>query len=118
MTLRTPVLAAIFVSLCPNLCAAEVRYVRAGDNLQAVLNAARPGDEIRLAADTTFSGNFVLPVTTGSSTITVRTDLPDSGLPGPRQRVTPATAAHFARLVSPNAAAVLRTAPGAHNWLL
>jgi len=110
------VLAAIFVSLSPISSAAEVRYVRAGDDLQAALNAARPGDELRLAPDTTFSGNFVLPVTTGNSTITVRTDLPDAGLPGPRQRVTPALATRFARISSPNSGAALRTAPGAHHW--
>ncbi|HET7694307.1 MAG TPA: hypothetical protein VFK57_01260 [Vicinamibacterales bacterium] len=95
-----------------------MRYVRAGDDLQAALNAARPGDELRLAPQTTFTGNFVLPVTTGSSTITVRTDLADNELPGPRQRVSPATAARFARIASPNSAAALRTAPGAHHWLL
>ncbi len=95
---------------------AAVRTVRAGDNLQAVLNVALPGDEILLSADTTFAGNFVLPVTTGNSVITIRTDLPDASLPGPSQRVSPAAAAHFARIVSPNTAAALRTAPGAHHW--
>lgn len=110
------VLAAIFVSLSPISSFAEVRYVRAGDDLQAALNAARPGDELRLAPDTTFSGNFVLPVTSGESTITVRTDLPDSAVPGPRQRVTPALATRFARISSPNSGAALRTAPGAHHW--
>ena len=100
------------------LAEAEVRYVRAGDDLQAALNAARPGDELRLAAEATFSGNFILPVTTGTQTITVRTDLPDEGVPGPRQRVTPATAARFAKIVSPNAEPALRTAPGAHHWTL
>ena len=118
MTLRIPVLAAIFVSLSPNLCFSEVRYVRAGEDLQAALNAARPGDEIRLAADTLFTGNFVLPVTSGTSTITIRTDIADASLPGPRQRVTPATAAHFAKLQSANSEAALRTAPGAHHWRL
>ena len=37
---------------------------------------------------------------------------------GRNQRVTPAAAAHFARIVSPNTAAALRTAPGAHHWRL
>ena len=109
---------AVFVLLSPILCFGETRYVRAGDDLQAALNAARPGDELRLAPDTTFSGNFVLPVTAGTSTITVRTDLPDETLPGPRQRVSPVTAARFARIASPNSAAALRTAPGANRWRL
>ena len=97
---------------------AEVRYVRAGENLQTALNTARPGDELRLAPDATFSGNFVLPVTTGATAITIRTDLPDASLPAANQRVTPATAARFARIVSPNTEASLRTAPGAHHWRL
>lgn len=111
----------LFHSLVPLLLIAtqafaEVRHVRAGEDLQAAINAARPGDELRLAAGATFMGNFVLPVTPGSSTITIRTDLPDASLPGANQRVTPATAAPFAKLVSPNTAAALRTAPGAHHW--
>ena len=114
---RTILLATAVVALvCPAAAHAEVRYVRAGDNLQAALNAARPGDELRLAPEATFTGNFVLPVTTGTATIVVRTDLPDESLPGPRQRVTPETAARFARLVSPNTSAALRTAAGAHHW--
>lgn len=97
---------------------AEVRYVRAGDSLQAALNAARAGDELRLAPDATFAGNFVLPVFTGTAPITVRTDLSDAALPGPMQRVTPATAVRFAKIMSPNTAAALKTAPGAHHWRL
>ena len=115
--IRTLVLAAALCTISiPAL--GEVRQVKAGENLQAALNAAKPGDELRLAPDATFSGNFVLPVTAGAATITVRTDLPDASLPGPLQRVTPATAARFAKIVSPNTAASLRTAPGAHHWRL
>lgn len=106
----------IALSLLASPAFAEVRAVRAGEDLQAALNAAQPGDELRLAAGATFSGNFVLPVKPGSSTITIRTDLPDASLPAPNQRVTPATAAPFAKIVSPNSAAALRTAPGAHHW--
>jgi hypothetical protein len=97
---------------------AAVRTIKAGDNLQAALNAAQAGDELRLAAGATFSGNFVLPVFSGAQTITVRTDVPDNTLPAANQRVTPATASQFAKIVSPNSAAALRTAPGAHNWQL
>jgi hypothetical protein len=96
--------------------AAEIRYVRAGDNLQAALNAADAGDEVRLAAGAVFTGNFVLPVFSGTAVVTLRTDVPDAAVPGASQRVTPATASRFAKIVSPNAAAALRTAPGAHHW--
>lgn len=36
--------------------------VSAGGNLQAAINAATPGTEIRLAAGATFTGNYTLPV--------------------------------------------------------
>ena len=114
--MRQLIYLGIVLCTCARPATAEVKYVRAGDNLQAALNAARPGDELRLAADATFSGNFVLPAIAGAESIVLRTDLPDSGLPGPTQRVTPATANHFAKVVSPNTAAALRTAPGAHHW--
>jgi hypothetical protein len=118
MVLRTAsLLTAALVAWSP-LASAEVRYVRAGDDLQAALNAARPGDELRLAPEATFTGNFILPVTNGTSSITVRTDLPDDTLPGPRQRVSPATAVRFAKIVSSNTEPALRTAPGAHHWTL
>src|SRR3982750_3813592 len=115
--IRVPFVLTVLVALLsPAAARADVRYVRAGDDLQAAINAARPGDELRLAPEATFTGNFILPVTTGAAGITLRTDLPDDGLPGARQRVTPAIAARFAKIVPPNTAAALRTAPGAHHW--
>jgi hypothetical protein len=94
----------------------SVRVVRAGDELQAALNAARSGDEIRLEAGATFTGNFLLPLFDGETPVTLRTNLPDDQLPPPNQRVTPASAARFARVVSANSSPALRTAPGAHGW--
>ena len=105
---------ALLVIASPS--SAETRFVRSGDSLQAALNAARAGDEIRLEPGATFTGNFVLPVVDGDRVITLRTDLPDSTLPVSNQRVMPATAARFAKIVSPNTSASLRTAPGAHHW--
>ena len=113
--LRAIVIAFTLLAVAPP-AGAEVRLVRAGDNLQAAINSAQPGDELRLEAGATFTGNFALPVTSGSSLITIRTDLPDSALPASNQRVTPATASRFAKIVSPNSAAALRTVPGAHHW--
>jgi hypothetical protein len=95
-----------------------VRLVGAGEDLQAALNAARAGSEIRLAAGATFVGNFVLPHFEGDSTVTLRSDVPDAQLPGGDQRITPATASRFARIVSPTNQAALKTAPGAHHWRL
>jgi hypothetical protein len=107
------------VSFAGTAAAGTLRYVKAGDNLQAVLNAAVDGDEIRLQAGATFSGNFVLPVFAGESFgVTIRTDLPDDVLPADNERVTPAQASVFAKIVSPNSAATMRTAAGAHHWRL
>src|SRR3954470_21239391 len=36
-------------------------HVAAGGNLQAAINAAKPGDTIELEAGASFSGNFTLP---------------------------------------------------------
>jgi hypothetical protein len=95
---------------------AAVRVVRAGEDLQQALNNAQPGDEIRLQAGATFSGNFKLPVKSGTTFITLRSDLPDDQVPGAMTRVTPASAAKFARIQAGNSMAALRTAPGAHHW--
>ncbi|PYR80694.1 MAG: hypothetical protein DMF86_00055 [Acidobacteria bacterium] len=102
----------------PPVARAAVVTVPAGGNLQAALDAAQPGDEIRLAPGATFTGNFTLPVKAGDTMITVRSDLPDATLPGDADRVTPATAASFARIMSPNNAAALHTVAGAHHWRL
>ena len=115
--IRITLFSAIAIALAVP-ARADVRHVKAGDNLQAAINAARPGDEIRLEAGATFLGNFVLPAVSGGSLITIRTDLPDAELPAPNQRVTPATAASFATIQSPNTGAALRTARGAHHWQL
>jgi hypothetical protein len=114
--LRTIVLWSTLLLITVSPSFAETRYVGAGDNLQTALNGARPGDELRLAPGATFTGNFVLPVIAGTSMITLRSDIPDAELPPQNQRVTPETAGRFARIVSPNTSAALRTAPGAHHW--
>ena len=42
--------------------------VNAGDNLQAALDAAQPGQTLLLPAGATFTGNFVLPKKAETST--------------------------------------------------
>jgi hypothetical protein len=109
----------LFSVIAHSAFAGTVRVVNAGDSLQAAINAAADGDEIRLQAGATFSGNFVLPVVAGATQgITITTDLPDNELPSDGARVTPGQAAKFARIQSPNSASALRTAPGAHHWIL
>ena len=92
--------------------------VRAGDNLQSALNAAQPGDVLMLQAGATFVGNFVLPVKTGATYITVRSAAADDVLPGPAARITPGYAALLPKLQSTNTAPALRAAAGAHHWRL
>jgi hypothetical protein len=93
--------------------------VRAGDNLQEVLNTARPGDVILLERGAAFVGNFVLPPRPAGDErlITLRTE-GDSDFPAEGVRATPLAARRFAKLRSPNGQPALRTAPGTHHWRL
>jgi hypothetical protein len=96
---------------------AETKHVRRGDDLQAVLDAAAPGDEILLEAGAEFAGNFVLPVKAGEAPI-VLGSAPSSGLPSEGERIRPAHAPLLARIRSPNSVPALKTAPAAHHWEL
>jgi hypothetical protein len=97
---------------------AGIRYVAAGQSLQQALNEAILGDTIILQAGATFTGNFILPnKTTGTGWITIQSSLIDA-LPPVGQRVTPTHAPSMAKLRSPNGAAVIATATGAHHYRL
>jgi hypothetical protein len=93
--------------------------VPAGGNLQAALNAAQAGDVIALAPGATYIGNFVLP-NKGAITdfITLRSAAPDSALPPPGIRMTPAYAAMLPKIRSSNSMSALRTATAANHWRL
>ena len=98
---------------------AGVRLVGPGDDLQAALNAARPGDVLLLQAGASFAGNYVLPAfaaTADDKYVTVRSSAEDG--PGSGRRVTPEAAAQLPKIVSPNTQPAIRTAPGAHHWQL
>jgi hypothetical protein len=88
--------------------------VPAGADLQAAINAARPGDELLLTAGVVYTGNFRLPVIAGTTYITIRTD--SAALPRPGVRVSPADTGQLAKIKSPNASPALTTAEGAHHW--
>src|SRR6185369_7561326 len=104
--------------LMASLAYAAQISVPAGGDLQAALNAAQAGDTIVLAAGATFSGNFVLPVHTGSTHITVRSAAPDALLPPAGTRISPAYAPYLPKIKSPNNAPAIRTAPGSAYWKL
>jgi hypothetical protein len=90
--------------------------VRSANDLQAALDAARPGDSVLLDANTVYVGHFRLPARSGSDTrpITLQT----GGQPAvPEcQRIDPTMASKLAKLKSPDQAPVLTTAPGARFW--
>jgi hypothetical protein len=92
--------------------------VAAGGDLQAALNAARPGDTILLEPGAVFTGNFKLPVHGGSAYVTVRSAAADALLPGPGVRITPAYAPHLPKITSPNSMPALRTVAAAAYWRL
>src|SRR5206468_1925082 len=89
--------------------------VNAGGNLQTALNQARLGDIIELQAGATFTGNFNLPVKTGTGWIYVRSSATAS-LPAPGTRVSPAQAALMPKIVSPNTLPALTADFGAHHY--
>src|SRR5438093_815821 len=90
--------------------------VPAGGNFQTALNNAQPGDQIVLAAGATYTGNFTLPVKSGSSWIIIRTSTPDAQLPAEGLRMKPSYAALLPKIVSPNTDGAISTAPGAHHY--
>jgi len=88
----------VFLNTAYQMPTGTVRRVAAGGNLQTVINAAQCGDRILLAAGATFVGNFTLPAkncTTQWIEISTETTLPPEGV-----RVTPATAAAYAKIVT------------------
>ncbi len=93
--------------------------VPAGGDLQAALNAARPGDVITLQPGATYTGNFVLPNKGAlTSFITIRSAAADSALPAAGVRITPAFAAMLPKIRSGNSAAAISTAVAANHWKL
>jgi hypothetical protein len=90
--------------------------VAAGDDFQASLDSAKPGDVITLEAGATFTGNFVLPARRGSGWITIRSSAEDEKLPAEGQRITPGYADALPKLVSPSSEPVISTEAGAHHY--
>ena len=94
---------------------AGVIDVAPGGDLQAAIDQAQPGDTIRLAAGTTYTGSFVLPAKTGAGTIVIRTSAPDTALPPEGTRMNPAFYSALAR-VEANSGSVFSAATGAHDY--
>lgn len=124
LNVTTPIVGPVALPLTPALLnfsqpavTGKQWVVNAGDNLQNALNSAQRGDEIVIQAGATFTGNFVLPVKTGTSAsgwITVRSSQLSSLPAG--VRVGPANASSMPRILTPNADGAIKTAPGASGW--
>lgn len=90
-------------------------YVNPGDDLQAALYSANPGDTLVLDYRATFTGHFMLPNKGGSSYITIQSSALSS-LPGSSQRVSPEHKVYMPKIVSPEGVSALYTAPGASYY--
>jgi len=87
-----------------------------GGDLQAALDQAQPGDTIRLAARTTYTGWFTLPAKTGAGDILIRTSAQDSALPPAGTRINPSSFPSLARINAAAGGSVFTADPGAHNY--
>jgi len=97
----------------------SILTVNAGDDLQAAINQAQPGDTIVLQAGATFTGNFVLPAKAGANSyVTITTSSELSRLPDADTRMDPAYAPLLPKIKSPNSAPAIVTAPFAHHYQL
>src|SRR5256885_1348431 len=86
-----------------------------GADLQAALDQAQPGDTIRLAAGSTYTGAFTLPMKSGSDYVTVRTSATDAELPPMGVRIRPSDS-HLLATVTSAGGSVFTAAPGAHHF--
>jgi hypothetical protein len=108
---------AICLCLAPALAPAATLRVSAGGSLQTAINAAQSGDTILLQAGATFTGNYVLPLKSGTSYITIRSSASDAQLPSSGVRITTAYASLLPKIKAAGTGLpAIRTAAGAHHW--
>jgi hypothetical protein len=92
----------------------SVRVLGVGSDLQAAVDAARPGDVIALEPEATF-GPLRLPKKEGEGWITIRTSAPDGLFPRPGRRVDPSHARLMPKIEAASGSAIT-AAPGAHHY--
>jgi hypothetical protein len=107
----------LLVAIARPVAAATIT-VNAGGDLQAALNAAQPGDTIMLQAGASWTGNYTLPLKSGTGYITVRSSASNTQLPAPGVRITPAYAPVLPKIKGAGTSAALKTAASAHHWRL
>jgi len=113
-----PELPRVFINTTYTAPTGRTIAVPAGGDFQAAINQAQPGEIITLQAGATYSGNFTLPAKTGTGWIVIRTSAPDSSLPAPGKRITPAHANVMPKIVTPNHLGALEALDGAHHYRL
>jgi hypothetical protein len=91
--------------------------VRAGEDLQAALDKARPGETIVIEAGATFTGNFDLQPKSGEGWIYIESAGIENRL-RPGQRSSPAEAQYMAKIRSANSQSPISVLPGAANYRL
>jgi Right handed beta helix region len=111
-----PELPRVYLDTTYKQPAGSQKMISSGGDLQAALDAAKPGDVLTLQAGATFTGNFTLPVKTGSEWIIVRSSTAESTLPRPGVRVTPENSKLMPKIITPNGDPVLRAGDGAHHF--
>lgn len=98
-------------------------------DVQSAIDAAQPGDTILLRAGETFVGHYILRKKSGTGVILIRSDAPDSELPGAGVRLVPNTRSggntalnRLARLIGRGATyrttPIFRTEAGASHYRL
>ena len=112
---QSPERPRVFLDTTYSAPAGRQTSVPAGGDLQGALNSAQPGDTIILQAGATYTGNFTLPVKSGTAWIYVQSSALSS-LPAAGTRVAPAQASLMPKIVSPNTSAAISTAAGAHHF--
>ncbi len=91
-------------------------HVGAGEDLQAALFAALPGDLVTLACGATFTGNFLLPAKAGTSADSWITVASECAAPAEGTRTSPS--GQFTKIMSPNILPAIATNGAANHWRL
>jgi hypothetical protein len=87
--------------------------VPSGADLQAALNAAKPGDTLMLASGVRYVGNIDLPPNDGPGYITITSD---ANVPAAGTRVPPSLIGSLAIIQSPNDAPAIQARTGANYY--
>jgi hypothetical protein len=116
--MKLPLSLCLSVLLVPAGAGAATIAVASGGDLQAAINAAKPGDTITLPPGAVFNGPYTLPAKGGSSYITIRSAAPDSSLPAAGTRIDPSNASLLPKIRVNQNGPAFATAPAASYWRL